>query len=52
MDATARETSAAVADGENVWSWRRDAGAKLFGDDPESDGGKRARSPRRARHKR
>src|SRR4029077_17776870 len=29
MDATARWTNAAVADGEGVWSWRPDAGAKL-----------------------
>jgi hypothetical protein len=29
--------------------WRPDAGAKLCGDDPRSDGGKRARSPGRAR---
>ena len=24
---------------EVVWSWRRDAGAKLSGDDPDGDGG-------------
>jgi hypothetical protein len=29
-----RPTSGAVADGEAVWSWRRDAGAKLAEDDP------------------
>jgi hypothetical protein len=29
MDATARETSAVVADGEIVWSWPPDAEAKL-----------------------
>src|ERR1700726_4560948 len=45
-----RETSGANADGEVVWSWRPDAGAefsrsKLL----RSDGGKRARSPGRAR---
>jgi hypothetical protein len=49
MDALARKTSALEADDEAVWSWRRDAGAKLFGDDPRGDGGKTARSPRRAR---
>ncbi len=40
----------AKAYGEVVWSWRRDAGAKLamfFA----SDGGKKARSPGRARSK-
>ena len=46
-----RTTSAAAADGEIVWSWRPDAGAKfdktltrLAG-----DGGKKARSPGRSR---
>ncbi len=53
MDATARETSATEAYGEVVWSWRPDAGVKsskklaLLG----GDGGKKARSPRRARNK-
>jgi hypothetical protein len=28
MDATARETNAAAADGEGVWSWPPDAEAK------------------------
>ena len=47
-----RKTNASVADGEAVWSWRSDAGvkflrSKLLGD----DGGKRARSPGRARNK-
>jgi hypothetical protein len=43
----------AFADGQAVWSWRPDAGAKF----PErartlgGDGGKKARSPRRARSK-
>jgi hypothetical protein len=45
-------TNAVVADGEAVWSWRPDAGVKfsgsrLLGD----DGGKKARSPGRARNK-
>ena len=41
------------ADGEVVWSWRRDAGAKLPGTTiPRGDGGKKARSPRRARIRR
>ena len=34
-----------LPDGEGVWSWHPDADAKLTGDDPVSDGGKRARSP-------
>jgi hypothetical protein len=37
------------ADGEIVWSWRRDAGVKLAGDDLAGDGGKKARSPGRSR---
>ena len=45
-------TRAPEADGEVVWSWLPDAGvkflrSKLFGD----DGGKKARSPGRARSK-
>jgi hypothetical protein len=47
MDAIGHEMNDAIADGEVVWSWRTDAGAKLAktltrlaGDD-----GKRARSP-------
>ena len=36
---------------EVVWSWRRDAGAKSAGDFPAGDGGKKARSPGRARSK-
>ena len=35
----------AEAYGEVVWSWRRDAGAKLRGNILRSDGGKKARSP-------
>jgi hypothetical protein len=31
MDALARETSALDADGEDVWSWRRDAGVTSAG---------------------
>src|SRR5438445_4041366 len=42
----------ASADGEVVWSWRPDAGAKFSRKRfRESDGGKRARSPGRARYK-
>jgi len=37
------------ADGEAVWSWRPDAGVKLA-ERSASDGGKKARSPRRARY--
>ena len=40
----------AKAYGEVVWSWRRDAGAKLV-EQFASDGGKKARSPGRARYK-
>ena len=40
-----------IADGEVVWSWRPDAGAKFAGSSPAGDGGKKARSPRRARSK-
>jgi hypothetical protein len=52
MDAMRHETSDAVADGEIVWSWRPDAGAKSLrcaGVRFEDDGGKQARSPGRAR---
>jgi hypothetical protein len=45
-----RLTSVADADGEVVWSWRPDAGVKLRGC-PRGDGGKKARSPGRARYK-
>jgi len=47
-----RLTRATTADGQAVWSWRPDAGAKFRGDDPRGDGGKRARSPGRARSSR
>ena len=29
MDAISQQTNAGIADGEVVWSWRPDAGAKL-----------------------
>jgi hypothetical protein len=51
MDAAMCETNALPADGEVVWSWRPDAGVKFAGDDPANDGGKKARSPGRARNK-
>ncbi len=53
MDAMRHETNDVVADGEVVWSWRPDAGAKFAKTLPRlaSDGGKRARSPGRARRK-
>ena len=42
----------AVADGEVVWSWRRDAGVKFVRSKLlRDDGGKKARSPGRARSK-
>src|SRR2546421_9727942 len=42
----------AKAYGEVVWSWRRDAGAKLLRSKLlRGDGGKKARSPGRARSK-
>jgi len=42
-----------LADGEAVWSWRPDAGVKLatMPAHHADDGGKKARSPRRARSK-
>jgi hypothetical protein len=43
------ETSIIGADGEVVWSWRPDAGAKRARDDLARDGGKKARSPGRSR---
>jgi hypothetical protein len=53
MDAACHETNDVAADGEVVWSWRPDAGAKLAKTLTRlaSDGGKRARSPGRARRK-
>ena len=52
MDADVTKTNVAEADGEVVWSRRPDAGvkflrSKLLG----GDGGKKARSPGRARYK-
>ena len=44
------ETRALDADGEDVWSWRPDAGVK-FALRSAGDGGKKARSPGRARRK-
>jgi hypothetical protein len=53
VDASERlgATSGAAADGEVVWSWRRDAGAKLAMTLTRcaGDGGKTARSPGRSR---
>jgi hypothetical protein len=47
-----RKTNAAEADGEIVWSWRPDAGAKFLRSKLlRDDGGKKARSPGRARYK-
>jgi len=43
-------TSGVCADGEVVWFWRPDAGAKLA-ERSADDGGKQARSPGRARRK-
>jgi hypothetical protein len=47
-----RLTSVAQADGEDVWSWRPDAGVKFVRSKLlRGDGGKKARSPGRARNK-
>ena len=43
-----RRTNVACADGEVMWSWHPDAGVKLRGASRD-DGGKKARSPGRAR---
>jgi len=43
MDGATQLTSALFPDGEVVWFWRPDAGAKFAGDDPVNDGGKKAR---------
>jgi len=43
-------TNAGVADGEAVWSWRPDAGVKFLSKLLRDDGGKKARSPGRARN--
>jgi hypothetical protein len=45
-----RADERAGADGEVVWSWHPDADAK-FASDLADDGGKKARSPGRARRK-
>jgi hypothetical protein len=50
VDADAPITNGAEADGKNVWSWHPDAGVK-FAPRRAGDGGKRARSPGRARYK-
>src|SRR5262249_51891540 len=44
----ARATSAALADGESVWSWHPWAGAKCAGDDPRATVTKRSWTPGRA----
>jgi hypothetical protein len=45
MDAISQQTNAGIADGEVVWSWRPDAGAKLAKTLSRlaDDGGKKAR---------
>ena len=48
LSAFVAQTNNAIADGEVVWFWRPDAGVKLVVR-PIDDGGKRARSPGRAR---
>jgi hypothetical protein len=50
VDVDALLTNGAEAYGEVVWSRRPDAGVK-FADSFAGDGGKKARSPRRARYK-
>jgi hypothetical protein len=47
--AQARRTKTPAAYGEVVWSWRRDPGVKPRGKSHAGDGGKRGRSPGRAR---
>ena len=49
MDAAARATSAAEADGEVVWSWRPWAGVKFANDDLQMTVTKKSWTPRRAR---
>ena len=51
MDAAHHETSDVIADGEIVWSWRSDAGAKLAKTLTRlaDDGGNQAWSPGRSR---
>jgi hypothetical protein len=48
VDAAARLTGEPDADGKIVWSWRPDAGVKVA-ERSANDGGKRARTPGRAR---
>jgi hypothetical protein len=50
VDADAPITNGAEAYGKDVWSWHPDAGVK-FALSSAGDGGKRARSPGRARYK-
>jgi hypothetical protein len=53
VDAAVSRDERTEADGESVWSWRPDAGAKFLRSKLlRDDGGKRARSPGRARYKR
>jgi hypothetical protein len=52
LDRSARfraRTNDLDADGEVVWFWHPEADAKLRGYDPRNVGGKKARSPGRAR---
>ena len=52
MDAEAPITNGVEADGEVVWSWLPDAGVKFLRSQLlRDDGGKKARSPGRARRK-
>jgi hypothetical protein len=46
-----RQTSAAAADGEVVWFWRSEAGAKVAGRVPRTTVATKRWSPRRARRK-
>jgi hypothetical protein len=48
MDAMARETNVAEADGEVVWFWRPDAGVKSADDHPPVNGGYQARHTRKS----
>jgi hypothetical protein len=52
MDAAARATSAAEADGEVVWFWRPLAGVKRAEDDPQATVTKKSWTPGRARSSR
>jgi hypothetical protein len=51
MDAVESPDVRRVAYGQAVWSWRPDAGVKSVDDESAGDGGKKARSPGRARSK-